>query len=400
MKSTSTSRQSGAVSLFVVLFATLLITVVTVSFLRLMIKDQSQATNADLSQSAYDSSLAGVEDAKRALLNFQEQCKTQGAAACNLLAAQINAAACNDALRIDGVVADPDGEISIQQTSNGTRDAKLDQAYTCVKIALDTDDYLGTLSAYQSRIIPLSTGGAAFDSATIEWYSVDDISTSQTTKAVNLEAVSTAQSLYQTTAWPSGRPPVMRAQLIQTGGTGFTLEQFNNNVDSNGTIKSNANTLFLYPTSLVTASSRSFTTYDPRQTAKKAEDAPLPVQCTATLVGGGYACKVRLEIPAPTEGTERTTYLRVTPFYQSTHFRVTLSSGTGGVAFRGVQPEIDSTGRANDLFRRVKTRVELSDANYPYPDAAIDTTGNLCKDFSVTKRDTDFPTYNAVRCVP
>jgi len=393
-------RQSGAVSLFVVLFATLLITVVTVSFLRLMIKDQNQASNADLSQSAYDSSMAGVEDAKRALINFQQQCQTQGAAACNLLASQISAADCNDALRIDSIVTDPEGEVSIQQSSNGTRDSKLDQAYTCVKIALDTEDYLGTLSAYQSRIIPLSTGGAAFDSATIEWYSLDDISTNQTAKAVNLEAVSTAQPLYRTTSWPDGRPPVMRAQLIQTGGTGFTLEQFNNNVDASGTINSNANTLFLYPTSVVTASSRSFTTYDARQTPKKAEDAPLPVRCSANLVGGGYACKVRLDIPLPTEGSGRTTYLRVTPFYQATHFRVTLSSGTLPVMFRGVQPEIDSTGRANDLFRRVQTRVELTDANYPYPDAAIDTTGNLCKDFSVTTQTSDFPLYNAVRCTP
>lgn len=39
----------------------------------------------------------------------------------------------------------------------------------------------------------------------------------------------------------------------------------------------------------------------------------------------------------------------------------------------------------------VKTRIETVDPSYPYPEAAIDTNGSLCKGFSVTNNADDFP---------
>jgi hypothetical protein len=59
------------------------------------------------------------------------------------------------------------------------------------------------------------------------------------------------------------------------------------------------------------------------------------------------------------------------------------------VPFDRVQPEVDSTGRANDMFRRVKTRVEFK-SDFIYPEAAVDIGGDLCKNFIITDKDTDY----------
>ena len=47
------ARQSGAVSLFAVIFGAMLLTIVTIGFIKLMIMDQRQSSNNDLSQSAW-----------------------------------------------------------------------------------------------------------------------------------------------------------------------------------------------------------------------------------------------------------------------------------------------------------------------------------------------------------
>ena len=64
--------------------------------------------------------------------------------------------------------------------------------------------------------------------------------------------------------------------------------------------------------------------------------------------------------------------------------------GCTSVDFADVQPIVDSTGRANDLFRRIEARVELVDTYFPIVNYALavdktkDGEGDVEKDFYVT----------------
>lgn len=373
-------RQAGAVSLFVVIFAMLLLTVVTVSFLRLMMADLRQASDTDLSRSAYDSAQAGVEDAKRALLRYQTYCAGVSSTDCDALADQLSSDVCNEAVRIGGVVPGGSGEVPVQTSSASVNAASFDQAYTCVTMDLNTDDVVGPLVPGTSEFVPLKAV-APFNQVTISWFDQRDLSSPS--EPVDLESQTSPMDLDRD--WPTSRPPVLRAQLMQTGAN-FSLDSFDAITASS---ESNAMTLFLHPTTNGNTAT-SFSGRDMRSNgggdapdADRPEDSPLATRCSPTVAAGAYACSITLDLPDPVGGGDRQGYLRLTSFYRGTQFKVELSNSGSPVQFKAVQPAIDATGRANDLFRRVETRVQMT-ANLPMPEAAVDVTTEFCKDFTVT----------------
>ena len=367
------SSHKGAVSIFIVVFTALLITVVTVSFVRLMIRDQQRASDSDLSKSAYDSALAGVEDAKRALVKYYQ------------LSTRPDLTQCNGINRVLVGPGSPTVEVPVQ-TNSGV-DGSLNQAYTCVKVNLQTDDYIGELQADEIKLVALR-GAGSFDRVRIQWFSRDDISGGT---SVNVPGSAAASDLV--TAWPANRPPVLETQLIQTSSS-FQIEQFDSTTSDS---RSNTNTLFLYPKNLISSPATAFTD-DVRRTAG---NSPTDVDCEPSLASASalYSCSTTILMPEPVGGSAATrsnAFLRLTARYNKANVNLSLYNGSNMVRFDGVQPEVDSTGRANDLFRRVSARVETG-INITYPEAAVDITGNFCKTFAVTDRVGD---YQVNGCTP
>ena len=389
-------KQNGAVSLFVVLFAALLMTVVTVGFVQLMLKEQQQATANDLSQSAYDSAQAGVEDAKRLLL-LDQSCRNNAAPStvnCAAIATALTPApgqsdtSC-DTLAKAGLVGETNNETIIQQ-SDTDNSSKLDQAYTCVKIGVNTDDYKGTIAVNGSDIVPVR-GVSDFDSIELSWFSRDDVSSVTNSPTVGFPTVGADVSLPPVgTKWKVNYPALVRAQLMQMGGS-FKLSDFDDSQPGN---KSNANTLFLYPSA--TGLSNKDYALDARRSPS---NAPQQVKCNTSFVNGEYACTVTLTVPSPIDGNvaQRNAYLRLSALYNGSHYSIKLKKGVNYVKFQGVQPQVDATGRANDMFRRIKARVELK-GDFTYPEAAIDLQGNLCKNFTITDKEDGYS--GTTTCTP
>ena len=375
-------------SILIVIFSVLLLIVVSVGFMRTMIQDQQESGDAELSQGAYDSSLAGIEDGKRALA----LCVQQGnQAACDTL----DANACTTVSDV-GIVNVTGGETLVKTSiASGSAGADYQQAYTCVKVSRNTDSYVGDLGADKSLIVPLRVQNtASFDTIELSWFAP---AKGQAARTVTLPtgAAAADRRLPTLIGWDAGastRPPVMRAQLMQYAKDNVKLRDF----DDNG----NAHTLYLYP-STAAAPTASFAS-DGRRTGSQ---VPVGAPCTTSPAASpvapidSYYCHVKITVPIALgsdpslSNTDRVAYLRLTSIYNATDFRIKLYNGADLVDFYGVQPTIDSTGRAGDVFRRVLAHVELvdpaADANL-YPRATIDLRNNFCKTLIVTDNVVDF----------
>lgn len=392
-KSVRKNYKKGAVSLYVVIFTALLLSVITVSFIRIMLGEQRNASNTDLSQSAYDSAMAGVEDAKVALLKYQD-CTSKGGAsgsdsACekvvNALKDNANGDDCDVVAKALGIGVP--GEETIIQTGQGDSSADLQQAYTCVKITSQTDDFLGNLNPGQSKLVPLRFTGN-IDRVRISWHMVSKSGAAQ--NLPNTTATDKVNLFPGASSWPNGRPSVLRTHLMQTASE-FNLSQF----DEFNASAINRGTLFLYPTaaSVNNTIPSSELIHSSSKGQSGGVNSPTPIKCS-TSDNEVYACVATIMLPEPIGGARNkaTSFLRLTGYYGGvTDFKVEGLNGSNVVKFDGVQPMVDSTGRANDLFRRVASRIELIDVFYPFPEFTVELDDNadsvLCKNIVVTDEE-------------
>lgn len=381
MKHMTKQRNTGAVSIFIVLFTTILITVATISFIRIMVADQEQATLADVSQSAYDSSLAGVEDAKRMMVRQRALCQS-GSEDCTGISQVISSGSCQTLSNPTFGVSQSasNGEVLVQQTSTQDEN-EMHQAYTCVKMNPNLKDYLGELQSEESVVIPIKLR-STFTSLTFRWYDSTDLRDSNNSTlsypavAKNTLNLPTVDKWTPTTQNASANtPPIMRLLAIQPKTPG-TLSDFYS--------APGANTGFLYPSA--SNDPLAETSYAMNMAARFNKGAisvnmPKRIKCQDSLASGGYACSATITLDSRVGDL---LYLHLTSLYGASHYSIEFNGDGDGVHAVTPQVEVDSTGRANNLFRRVLARLELT-GNMEYPSAALSVKGDLCKDFAVSQ---------------
>ncbi|MBR3320197.1 hypothetical protein IKG20_02740 [Candidatus Saccharibacteria bacterium] len=404
----------GATSIYVVIVTMLLLSVITASFIRIIIKEATKTTDDHLSQSAYDSALAGVEDAKIALKQYYD-CTASDEAAnteeCKLIVDAFRAGfAAVDTTNPEGpnygycdVVADALGrvdsdasvkEVLIREVDDTAREGYeyITQAYTCIMIDNTLGDYRSILdSSTPMRIIPLKTENPSeITGLKISWYTSEDGSF----KLLNYND----KEFFHPYGRPSSYPPTISARIIQTA-IEYKLEDFDEVSISDTNPRSNNGEVFLVPTNTGNK------THIDANTLVKSNDhssTNLPQQIKCGGAGNEeFACYATLALPKPIGGDNRnrdTFYLVLNlPYDQPrTTFSIQLCkdtqatcSGPDSVAeFVDAQIAIDATGRASNVYSRVEARVEFNDIYYPHPRYTVQGTGgsddSVNKNFYVT----------------
>lgn len=394
-----TTNRSGSASIFVVIFTMLIISTVVVGFTAIMLRDQTQATNADLSKSAYDSAMAGVEDAKRSVLRYLNSCSSNPLTP-TCIDMKSDFEKCNsNSVILYGLGRDNMTERVIRTTSS-LGDAELNQAYTCVKTTLDTPNYIGKIDDGEQALV-LLRGAANFNSVRISWFSYKDVQEANeslnVTPRTKVNNPTNNNLPYNTsTAWPANRPPQIRAQYVQVPSS-FSLSDFDFDTPDG---KSNVNTIFMHPFRGAGSGTIDLASEAPRFNSSA---DPALVSCVSAVTSAdGYACSATLTLPQVIgSGNKAAAFLILRPSYNSASYKVELIDSAGGastvVNFSGVQPKVDSTGRANNIFRRVEARIEPIDASNLAPIGAVETSNNFCKTFSVTD---DVDGFQSGNCDP
>ncbi|MBQ8156873.1 hypothetical protein IJ102_00535 [Candidatus Saccharibacteria bacterium] len=458
----TTKTKKGAAAIYTVVFFCLLIGIVTLGFISIMLQDILGSTNYDLSQSAYDSALAGVEDAKVLLLKYNaclsnsERLGSGGSAGdCNDIISAVNTSGSSDDCDLVrdslGRAHGEDGanETLIQsQNSNLNNNSKeltdsIDMAYTCVKMSLASDDYLGTLTKTSDvKLIPLRTGiGSAYNDAggdgnfnriRVEWYSNDDnrvlvdglgsnLDDAYATTLPSAKVYTTSKTAMGGTDdnWHNFRTkatlaPPIRVSLIQADQT-FYIGDFdghNGNNTDRGTlilrpVRSEAASLYNHiPSNAGTGFTGSTISSSTNYTdGSNATNSPIDIDCRDSAYMSThdelYACSAELDVPPTIRGTANNgaRFLMLSSLYAEpdTSFSVKLLNCTSDdecktVKFVGVQTKVDATGRANDLFRRVEARVELQDVSFPLAKYGLNVYGDGSDEGSIFKNY--WATYN------
>jgi hypothetical protein len=412
--------KNGVASFYIVAFASLILVIVASSFAMVVVSEVNRASDSDLSRSAYDSAMAGVEDAKLALLNYQA-CIAQGytytghlsnsdTITCEDIIYYMNNPDCDMVAKILGRKIE-DNEVKISESAGSNN--SMNQAYTCVMISASPSDYRADLDAtnnYKVVKVALEDDEAKnIKFVKLSWYHKED------GEQLNFNNFSNGKVEFSSLSNENGEavPPTLEFQLIQTASE-FTLSDISAPARLVGDeLRTDRATLYLVPTkegnlstnnnSYISAwdDSKGINSISARQFAETnnlEKNLPYVVYCNDQGEGGEYICSALIGLPKPisNDGSRNgDTFMFVVsiPYGQpTTDFALELcknenecrnqTSDTAAVEDETNTVEwenvvvVDSTGRANDLYRRVEVRLEASDYRSAYLLYAIQATDN------------------------
>ena len=364
------------------------ISIIVTGYMTLVINDQRQTSDNELSASALAAARSGVEEGKRIIIYCQNHTADP-----NCSSALLNSADNCDVFKSGNPGANlaPTLQIPIDPTTGQGATAGADQYqqyFTCLTIQQDTPYTTATVNQDSSYIQRLKTT-QPFNQLVVSW-------SGKGTYANR----TTVNGWTPLTSWKdttSGNPyaPVIELQIIPYALTDFA------NLDG---LEQQTRTVYIAPCTLVgevlppsCITSQTAAVLDQRGAAGSLRSGSVPIMyggCT-TSGSAGYECVATLTgFNGGGPSSAQQYYVRASVLYAaSTTLKLSpLDSSSNSVLFNNVQPWIDVTGRTNDVFKRVRAQVSYTQST-GLPRYSVDSAAPVCKDMTVTN-DAASSTYN------
>lgn len=318
--------QKGFISIFSVLIIMAVLTLITVGFAALSQRAQRRTLDTQLSMQAYYAAESGVNDASAYLRSHPTYTKES----------------CED----DGVFGHQ------VDSANGIE-------YTCILVTRPTSlrysnatETIGVLRFEDNREI---------NEITFSW---DSPSRGEIASSVDI--------FPDRTSW-GGKVSPVRVDLVPLAGNGAALDRVS--------LVANTYTFYLYPTVNSGVTATEFTV-----SAGPGEAGRILNTRCADDDSAEFRCMATIQLSGPSPG--RTSYgIRTTTLYGGVDSDVQPGyDGQGGELIEG-QVDVDVTGRANDVYRRISVRVPLDgigNPNWGLRDAfGLWTGDSICKRYFV-----------------
>lgn len=346
MKSMSSVRkqQSGLVSIMVTMIMLLVIALIVIGFTQITNRNSRQALDEQLSTQAFYAAESGVNQAIQKIYQTADK---------STLQPQTN---CTD---------NKYGALTVLSSSPNP-----DVAVTCLLVKPVTSDIQLTAKQGSSTIVPIETADA----------NGNPKNRSQLTFTWSLPATysGAANSTVCASDFSNGKFPQTESASCGFGVLRVDLLQYANlnDINTNGSSQKGATYSADNTVSLYLAPSNASSPVGISSFTNSNERAFI-----GTASCNSSSCIAQINFAGPAQNQQY--FARVSSLYNDANVVTidgTISGSPGDAYFKGIY-EIDATGQAQDVFRRVQVRYNPF-ASGTLPASALQTTGDICKRFT------------------
>jgi type II secretory pathway pseudopilin PulG len=323
------------VSIMVTMIMMIVISLIVLGFAQVSRREQRESLDRQLSTQAFFAAESAVNDARSAV--------TADIAAGGDIAEKSTC---------------PTSTSDANYPFNPVLDSADDVSYTCLLVTSKLTTLTSTLSAAGSSVnLPFDPDGTA-STMHINWTAA---TTPNVASVANCPATIPASGDFSVTSnWkcPYG---VLRVDIVPT------------DILSQTALEVGQKTFFLYPTNNSGSGSQDYTT---------AKGVVTAMYCTTS------GCNIDITNLPPATATYA---LRLSAVYVGGSFLISAKdAGGNSLELKNAQVQVDATGKAQDVLRRIQVRLPLQPSGNT-PDYALESASSVCKRFEINSTEFIIP---------